>query len=184
MDWDAPRSREGYYRVKGGVEYCIARAKAYAPFADLLWMETAKPDLEQARQFSNGVRAAFPGKMLAYNLSPSFNWDVAGLTENEMNNFNKILAKMGFVWQFITLAGFHVNGLSTTLFAREYEKRGVIAYVEMIQRKERENGVGTLMHQKWSGAEMMDHHVRLATGGLSSTSAMGKGVTETQFTHV
>ncbi len=181
FDWEAPRSREGYYRIKGGVDYCTARAIAYAPYADLIWMETAKPDLVEAREFAQGVRAVVPGKMLAYNLSPSFNWDVAGLTPDEMEHFNSSLAQMGFVWQFITLAGFHANGLQTTLFSREYGKRGVVAYVEMIQRKERENQVDMLTHQKWSGAALLDKQMQTVTGGLSSTSSMGKGVTESQF---
>lgn len=118
FDWEAPRSREGYYRIKGGVDYCVQRAVAYAPHADLIWMETAKPDLNEAREFAHGVRTAVPGKMLAYNLSPSFNWDAAGLSPQDMENFNSSLAQMGFVWQFITLAGFHADGLMTTLFAR------------------------------------------------------------------
>ncbi|TFJ86014.1 hypothetical protein NSK_002834 [Nannochloropsis salina CCMP1776] len=181
FDWEAPRSREGYYRIKGGVDYCVARAVAYAPHADLIWMETAKPDLSEAREFAQGVRAAVPGKMLAYNLSPSFNWDVAGLSPQEMEHFNSSLAAMGFVWQFITLAGFHANGLMTTMFAREYGKRGVVAYVEMIQRKEREQEVDMLTHQKWSGAALLDKQMQTVTGGMSSTSSMGKGVTEAQF---
>jgi len=181
FDWEAPRSREGYYRIKGGVDYCVARAVAYAPYADLIWMETAKPDLVEAREFAQGVRSVVPGKMLAYNLSPSFNWDVAGLTPAEMEGFNSNLARMGFVWQFITLAGFHANGLMTTLFSREYGKRGVVAYVEMIQRKERENEVDMLTHQKWSGAALLDKQMQTVTGGMSSTSSMGKGVTEAQF---
>ena len=181
FDWEAPRSREGYYRIKGGVDYCVQRAVAYAPHADLLWMETAKPDLREAQEFARGVRAAVPGKMLAYNLSPSFNWDAAGLTAAEMETFNRGLAQMGFVWQFITLAGFHANGLQTTLFAREYGKRGVVAYVEMIQRRERAEQVDMLTHQKWSGAGLMDKQMQTVTGGLSSTSSMGKGVTEAQF---
>ncbi len=181
FDWEAPRSREGYYRIKGGVDYCIQRAVAYAPHADLLWMETAKPELREAREFAHGVRTAVPGKMLAYNLSPSFNWDAAGLSPAEMEDFNHGLARMGFVWQFITLAGFHANGLQSTLFSREYGKRGVVAYVEMIQRRERAEQVDMLTHQKWSGAGLLDRQMQTVTGGLSSTSAMGKGVTESQF---
>lgn len=181
FDWDAPRSREGYFRVKGGVDYCVARAVAYAPHADLLWMETAKPDLQEARLFAEGVHASVPGKMLAYNLSPSFNWDAAGLSAEELERFNVTLGKLGFVWQFITLAGFHADGLITTLFAREYGKRGVAAYVENIQRAERANKVDMITHQKWSGAALLDRQMQTVTGGLSSTSSMGKGVTEAQF---
>jgi isocitrate lyase len=181
FDWEAPRAREGYYRVKGGVDYCVERAKAYAPYCDLIWMETAKPILQEARDFAEGVHAEIPGKMLAYNLSPSFNWDAAGMSDAEMLNFNKELGKLGYVWQFITLAGFHSNGLIVSLLARQYGEKGIYAYVDLIQRKERENKVEVLTHQRWSGAELIDNQTNVAIGGVSSTSAMGKGVTEKQF---
>merc|ERR1739845_21758 len=129
------------------------RAIAFAPYADCIWMETGKPILSQATQFAKEVRAAWPHQMLAYNLSPSFNWDAAGMTDAQMESFVWDLAKMGFCWQFITLAGFHCNALSIDLFARDYAKRGALAYVEMIQRQERKHGVETLTHQKWSGAD-------------------------------
>jgi len=182
FDWEAPRSREGYYRVKGGVDYCVQRAAAYAPYCDMIWMETAKPNLAEATEFAHGVHAQVPRKMLSYNLSPSFNWDVAGLTPQQMADFNKVLGELGYVWQFITLAGFHADGLITSLFAREYGKRGVVAYVEMIQRVERKEKVELLTHQKWSGAMLLDKQLAAVTGGMASTSAMGKGVTESQFT--
>jgi len=179
--WEMPRAREGYYRLKPGTDMAIMRAKAYAPHADLLWMETASPILEQAEQFAAGVHAAFPGKMLAYNLSPSFNWDAAGMSETQMEAFTGELGKRGFVWQFITLAGFHSNGLITHQFVEGFAERGMHAYVNMIQRQEREAGVKLLRHQHWSGAELMDEQMRIASGGASSTSAMGAGVTEAQF---
>ena len=119
--------------------------------------------------------------MLSYNLSPSFNWDAAGLTEEDLSNFNDDLGKLGYCWQFITLAGFHSNGLMVTKLARAYSERGMHAYVETIQRQERENNVSLLKHQKWSGAELVDRMVQVASGGLSSTNAMGEGVTESQF---
>ena len=181
FDWDAPRSREGYYRIEGGIQYCIQRAISYAPYSDLLWMETAKPNLHEATLFSESVHMKYPDKMLAYNLSPSFNWDTSGLTSEEMTEFNNRLAKMGYVWQFITLAGFHVNGLHTTLFAREFEKRGIIAYVEMVQQKEKEHKIDLLTHQKWSGAELIDHQINVGIGFSLSTASMGTGVTESQF---
>jgi len=179
--WEQPRAREGYYRLKPGTDMAIARAKAYAPHADLLWMETAKPILSQAEEFAAGVHAAYPGKMLAYNLSPSFNWDAAGMTEQQMEAFTGELGRRGFVWQFITLAGFHADGLITHQFTEGYAERGMHAYVNMIQRAEREAGVKLLRHQHWSGAELMDEQMRIASGGSSSTSAMGAGVTESQF---
>ena len=139
--WEAPRAREGYYRLRHGVELATARAKAYAPHADLIWMETAKPEIEQAAHFARAVHAAYPGKMLAYNLSPSFNWDAAGMSDAQMEAFTNELGQRGFVWQFITLAGFHCNGLGVHNFVRGYAERGMAAYNEMVQREERRTGV-------------------------------------------
>merc|ERR1712107_389551 len=107
FDWDAARSVEGYYRIKGSTDFCIQRAIAFGPYADAVWMETGKPILSQATKFAQEARAAIPHQMLAYNLSPSFNWDSAGMTDAQMQSFIWDLAKLGFVWQFITLAGFH-----------------------------------------------------------------------------
>jgi isocitrate lyase len=179
--WDLPRVREGYYRYQGGTRACTARGVAYTPYCDLLWMETAKPGVSQAKEFAQGVLAADPRAMLAYNLSPSFNWDAAGMSDAEMHDFIKNLAKLGFVWQFITLAGFHSNALGIDMFSRDYEKRGMLAYVEGVQRQERENGVETLAHQTWSGAGYADSMMMTVQGGMSATAAMGKGVTEDQF---
>jgi len=181
FDWEAARSVEGYYRIRGCNEFCIKRAIAWADAADCIWMETGKPILAQAKQFSSEVLKAKPGTMLAYNLSPSFNWDSAGMTDAQMESFVWDLAKMGFCWQFITLAGFHCNALSIDLFAREYAKHGALAYVKMIQREERKHGVETLTHQKWSGADYVDEAGQLITSGLSSTGIMSEGVTEKQF---
>ena len=181
FDWDSARSVEGYFRIKGSTEFCIERAIAFAPYADSIWMETGKPILAQATQFAKEVRAAVPHQMLAYNLSPSFNWDSAGMTDAQMESFIWDLAKLGFCWQFITLAGFHCDALSIDLFAKDYSKRGAAAYVQMIQRKERENKVETLTHQKWSGSEIVDEMGNIVSGGLSSTGIMSAGVTEKQF---
>jgi len=181
FDWDVARSVEGYYRIKGSTDFCIQRAIAFAPYADCIWMETGKPILSQATQFAKEVKAAAPHQMLAYNLSPSFNWDASGMTDAQMETFIWDLAKLGFCWQFITLAGFHCDALSIDLFAREYAKRGAAAYVQMIQREERKNGVETLTHQKWSGSEIVDEAGKIITGGTSSTGIMSAGVTETQF---
>ncbi|CAE7247525.1 ICL [Symbiodinium natans] len=181
FDWDAARSVEGYYRIKGSTEFCIERAIAFAPYADCIWMETGKPILAQATQFAKEVRGAVPHQMLSYNLSPSFNWDTAGMTDAQMESFIWDLAKLGFCWQFITLAGFHCDALNIDLFAKEYAKRGAAAYVQMIQRKEREHKVETLTHQKWSGSEIVDEMGNIVSGGLSSTGIMSAGVTEKQF---
>ncbi|KAJ8468285.1 hypothetical protein ONZ45_g17294 [Pleurotus djamor] len=180
-NWDAPRTREGYYRYEGGTECAINRAIAFGPYADLLWMETKKPVLSQAKQFACGVHKALPGHWLAYNLSPSFNWDAAGLGERDMESFVWELGKLGFVWQFITLGGLHSNGFISDLFAKNYAKTGMKAYVELIQRQEREIGCDVLTHQRWSGADYADNLLKTVTGGVSSTAAMGAGVTESQF---
>ena len=124
----------------------------------------------------------YPHQMLAYNLSPSFNWDAAGMTDGELSHFNDDLGRLGYCWQFITLAGFHANGLAVTNLARSYGDKGMLAYVQSIQRKERDDQVELLTHQRWSGAELVDNMVTIASGGVSSTAAMGDGVTESQFT--
>ncbi|TPX64458.1 isocitrate lyase [Spizellomyces sp. 'palustris'] len=179
--WNAPRVREGYFRYQGGTPACINRGIAYAPYADLIWMETKKPIYSQAEEFANGVRKVHPEQMLAYNLSPSFNWDAAGMSDAQISSFIGDIAKLGFAWQFITLAGFHSDALITDLFARDYSKRGMLAYVEGIQRQERLNSVETLSHQKWSGAEYYDNLIKTVSGGVTATAAMGRGVTESQF---
>jgi len=181
FDWEACRVREGYYRIKPGIDYCIRRARAYAPHADLIWMETGKPGIPDARKFSEGVKKVFPNQMLAYNLSPSFNWDASGMTDAELARFNDDLGKLGYAWQFITLAGFHSNGLVVTKLARSFGDEGMLAYVRDVQRQEKAEEVELLKHQKWSGAELVDRMVNVASGGQSSTAAMGAGVTEDQF---
>ncbi|KAL3687827.1 hypothetical protein R1sor_014136 [Riccia sorocarpa] len=181
--WDLPRAREGYYRYQGGTKAAIARGIAFAPHADLIWMETAKPDYNQAREFATGVKAVYPHQMLAYNQSPSFNWDAANMTDKEFEDYIPKLAELGFVWQFITLAGFHADALIVDKFARAYAQEGMLAYVRDIQRQERVHGVETLAHQTWSGANYYDQILQTVQGGFSSTAAMGHGVTEEQFKH-
>ncbi|XP_011037019.1 PREDICTED: isocitrate lyase isoform X3 [Populus euphratica] len=180
-DWDLPRTREGFYRFRGSVDAAIVRGRAFAPHADLIWMETAGPDLAECSKFAEGLKSMHPEIMLAYNLSPSFNWDASDMTDEQMRDFIPRIAKLGFCWQFITLAGFHADALVTDTFARDYAKRGMLAYVERIQRQERKNGIDTLAHQKWSGANYYDRYLKTVQGGISSTAAMGKGVTEEQF---
>lgn len=181
FDWETCRTDEGYYRVKATLEHGIARAKSFAPYCDLLWCETAVPNYEDAKTFAEGVRAAFPDKMLAYNCSPSFNWSTAGMSDGDIASFQKRMGELGFVWQFITVAGFHIDALATDLFAREYRERGMLAYVEMVQRREEEFGVETWKHQRWSGADLMDFAMNAASSGRSSTLSLGHGVTEDQF---
>merc|ERR1719160_1025479 len=183
FDWEAARSVEGYYRIKGSTEFCIDRAKQWTPYADSIWMETGKPILSQATLFAKEVKEHCPHQMLSYNNSPSFNWDASGMTDAQMESFIFDLAKLGYCWQFITLAGFHANALSIDNFAKAYATKGAGAYVQLIQREERKNGVETLTHQKWSGSELVDRMGNIVSGGLSSTGIMSAGVTETQFKH-
>lgn len=178
---EAPRSREGFYRVIGGVDYSVARARAFSPYADLIWMETKTPTIDQAREFAEGVHSTHPHQMLAYNLSPSFNWDAGSMNDKEIQQFQTELGKLGFVWQFITLCGFHANALAVDNIAREFSgPKGVYAYVERIQREERKLGVETLLHQKWSGASYFDKMLEVVTGGGASTLSLS-GSTEDQF---
>ncbi|KAK1303145.1 hypothetical protein QJS10_CPB11g01236 [Acorus calamus] len=180
-DWDLPRTREGFYRFSGSVDAAVVRGRAFAAHADLIWMETSSPDMVECTKFAEGVKSVQPETMLAYNLSPSFNWDASGMSDEQMREFIPRIARLGYCWQFITLAGFHADALVTDTFARDFARRGMLAYVERIQREERDNGVETLAHQKWSGANYYDRVLKTVQGGLSSTAAMGKGVTEEQF---
>ncbi|CAJ1979031.1 unnamed protein product [Sphenostylis stenocarpa] len=180
-DWDLPRTREGFYRFKGSVKASVVRGWAFAPHADVIWMETASPNVAECTQFAEGVRSKHPEMMLGYNLSPSFNWDASGMTDEQMRDFIPKIAKLGYVWQFITVGGLHSNALITSTFARDFANRGMLAYVERIQREERNNAVDTLAHQKWAGANYYDRYLKTVQGGVASTAAMGKGVTEEQF---
>lgn len=183
-DWDLPRTREGFYRFKGSVMAAIVRGWAFAPYADLIWMETASPDLVECTKFAEGVKSMQPEIMLAYNLSPSFNWDASGMTDEQMRDFIPRIARLGYCWQFITLAGFHADALIIDTFARDFARRGMQAYVEKIQREERNNGVDTLAHQKWSGANYYDRVLKTVQGGISSTAAMGKGKSPLPSIHI
>ncbi|KAK1835460.1 isocitrate lyase [Podospora conica] len=180
FDWDAPRTREGYYRLKGGCDCSINRAIAYAPYCDAIWMESKLPDYKQAEEFAKGVHAVWPEQKLAYNLSPSFNWKTA-MPRDEQETYIRRLAELGYCWQFITLAGLHTTALISDRFARAYSQQGMRAYGELVQEPEMEGGVDVVKHQKWSGANYVDDLQKMVTGGISSTSAMGKGVTEDQF---
>ncbi|KXN88898.1 Mitochondrial 2-methylisocitrate lyase [Leucoagaricus sp. SymC.cos] len=180
-DPDLPRTREGYYHYTGGVEAAIKRTMTFAPYADLLWLETKSPDLEQARYFARKIREKYPGKWFVYNLSPSFNWSKHGFSDSDLKNFIWELAKEGFVLQLISLAGLHSNAVTTAELAAHYKDEGILAYVNLIQRKEREIGCDVLTHQKWSGANYIDKILSTVTSGSSSTSAVGKDSTEHSF---
>ncbi|KAK9473886.1 isocitrate lyase [Dipodascopsis tothii] len=181
-NWDTPRTREGFYRYRGGTQCAVARCVAYAPYADLLWMETKNPDFKQAEEFAKGVKAAVPHQWLAYNLSPSFNWTTAMSAEDQQTYIQR-LAGLGFVWQFITLAGLHTTALAVDSFSKNFVEIGMRAYGQHVQQPEIDLGVEVVKHQKWSGAEFIDNLMKMVTGGISSTAAMGKGVTEDQFKH-
>ncbi|KAI0012300.1 isocitrate lyase family protein [Xylariaceae sp. FL0662B] len=180
FDWDAPRTREGYYRLKGGCDCAINRAIAYAPYCDAIWMESKLPDYKQAEEFASGVHAVWPEQKLAYNLSPSFNWKTA-MARDEQETYIRRLAALGYCWQFITLAGLHTTALISDQFARAYARVGMRAYGELVQEPEIAAAVDVVKHQKWSGATYVDELQKMVTGGISSTAAMGEGVTEDQF---
>src|SRR5713101_274477 len=172
------RTPEGFYRIKGGLEAAIARGVSYAPYADIIWCETATPDLEEARRFAEGIHRAYPEKQLAYNCSPSFNWE-KHLDQDQIRRFQKELATMGYKFQFITLAGFHNLNHSMFELAREYVKEGMSAYVR-VQRKEFEaekEGYTAVKHQAFVGTEYFDQIATVISGGASSTNAM-EGSTE------
>ncbi|TAQ89408.1 hypothetical protein B7494_g2279 [Chlorociboria aeruginascens] len=179
-NWDSPRTREGYYRLQGGCGCAINRAVAYAPYADAIWMESKLPDYAQAEEFAKGVHAVWPEQKLAYNLSPSFNWKTA-MPRAEQETYIQRLSKLGYCWQFITLAGLHTTALISDQFAKAYSQQGMRAYGELVQEPEMDGGVDVVKHQKWSGANYVDELLKMVQGGVSSTSAMGKGVTEDQF---
>jgi isocitrate lyase len=178
--WDACRSRDGFYAYQGGTKACIARERAFAPYADVLWMETAKPGLKQAEEFALGVKDL--DKLCAYNLSPSFNWDASGLTDEGMRSYCKDLGKLGFQFQFITLAGFHGSGLmADTLSADFIKNKNMLGYVTKIQRVERENKVELLTHQTWAGAQYIDKLLTTIRGGADDIGILSHGNTEAQF---
>lgn len=180
FNWEAPRVREGYYRIRGGTLCAINRGRAYAPYADLIWMESKLPDYEQAVEFAKGIKEAYPDQWLAYNLSPLFNWNLA-MSPADQETYIKRLSKLGYVWQFITLAGLHTTALAVDNFARDFSKYGMRAYGQSVQLREIADGVEVVKHQKWSGADLVDSILKMTSGGVSSTAAMGKGVTEDQF---
>ena len=176
------RSAEGFYYVKNGIDQAIARGFAYAPYCDLIWCETDKPDLAEAKKFAEAIHAKFPGKLLAYNCSPSFNWKKY-LTESEMQTFQQKLGDMGYKFQFITLAGFHVQNYSVFTFAQNYKKDGMAAYSK-IQQQEFEaekDGYTAVKHQREVGASYFDNISQIISAGQSSTTAMSGSTESEQF---
>ncbi|TCN54248.1 isocitrate lyase [Rhodococcus sp. SMB37] len=179
---DGTRTAEGFYGVKNGIEPCIARAKAYAPYSDLIWMETGVPDLEVAKKFSEAVRSEFPDQLLAYNCSPSFNWK-AHLDDATIAKFQKELGAMGFKFQFITLAGFHSLNYGMFDLAHGYAREGMTAFVDLQEREFKaaeERGFTAIKHQREVGAGYFD---RIATtvDPNTSTAALKGSTEEGQF---
>lgn len=182
VDYDSGRTVEGFYQVRNGIEPCIARAVAYAPHCDLIWCETSKPDLEQARRFAEGVHKVHPGKLLAYNCSPSFNWK-KNLDEATIARFQRELGAMGYKFQFITLAGFHQLNYGMYELARGYRQRQMSAYSELQQAEfaAEVNGYTATKHQREVGTGYFDAVSLAITGGRSSTTAMHGSTEHAQF---
>lgn len=181
VTWDCERAKtpDGYYQVRGGLEYAIAKSLAAAPFADILWMETATADLNEAKAFAAAIHARFPGKMLAYNLSPSFSWDTTGMTDDEMQRFPEELAKLGFVFNFITYGGHQIDGLAAEEFATALQQDGMLALARL-QRKFRLLESPYRTPQTLVGGPRLDAALMAASGRTATTKAMGKGSTQHQ----
>ena len=174
------RSPEGFYYVKQGIDQAISRGLAYAPYADLIWCETASPNLEEAKRFAEAIHSKFPGKLLAYNCSPSFNWK-KHLSDKEISNFQEKIAEMGYKFQFITLAGFHTQNIAIFELAEKYKKEGMTAYSK-IQENEflrEKDGYTSVKHQREVGTSYFDAVSNTISSGESSTTAM-KGSTESE----
>jgi len=176
------RTPEGFYRVRPGLEAPIARSLAYAPYADVLWFETATPDMDEARRFAEAIHAEYPGKYLAYNCSPSFNWR-KHLSDSEIERFQRELAELGYRYQFITLAGFHALNESMFELAQGYAARGMPAYVDLQEREFalEADGYTATRHQREAGAGYFDAVMEAVSGGQSSTLALKGSTEEAQF---
>ena len=176
------RTAEGFYRTRAGIDQAIARGLAYAPYADLVWCETSEPNLEQAQKFADAIHEKFPGKMLAYNCSPSFNWKKK-LDKKTIEKFQREIAKMGYKFQFVTLAGFHALNHSMFELARGYKTRGMAAYSELQEREfaSEVNGYTATRHQREVGTGYFDEVAQVVSGGTSSTTALKGSTEEEQF---
>lgn len=176
------RTPEGFFKVRSGVEACIARALAYAPYCDMIWMETSKPQMEEAKLFAEGVHAKFPGKLLAYNCSPSFNWK-KNLTDAQIATFQQDLGAMGFKFQFVTLAGFHSLNHGMFELSHGYAKRGMAAYSELQQKEfaSEAQGYTATKHQREVGTGYFDTVSTVVSQGQSSTTALAGSTEAAQF---
>lgn len=178
------RTPEGFYRTEAGIEQAIARGLAYAPYADLVWCETSEPDLAEARQFAEAIHAKFPGKLLAYNCSPSFNWKKK-LSDEEIATFQQEIGAMGYKFQFVTLAGFHALNFGMFELARGYKDRGMAAYSELQQAEfaAEVHGYTATRHQREVGTGYFDEVSLVISGGQSSTTALAGSTEAEQFTN-
>jgi len=176
------RTTEGFFEIKAGVQTAIARGLAYAPYADLVWCETSTPDLSLAKEFAEGIHAKFPGKLMAYNCSPSFNWK-KHLDDATIARFQRELGAMGYKFQFVTLAGFHSLNYGMFELARDYGKRGMSAYSELQQNEFRaeEHGYTATRHQREVGTGYFDQVAQVVSGGLASTLALAESTETAQF---
>jgi isocitrate lyase len=177
------RAHEGYYHVKNGTDYAIARARAFAPYCDLVWCETSTPDLGEAKAFAQGVHEKYPHKWLAYNCSPSFNWK-RHLDDKEIMHFQNKLADMGYKFQFVTLAGFHAINATMFELAHDYSKRGMAAYADFQEKEfdlEKQSGYKAVKHQSFVGAGYFDEVQMTILGKEPSTKAMKGSTEEAQF---
>ncbi len=178
-DCELPRTPEGYYQIRGGIPYAVAKSLAVAPFADVLWMETKTADLSDARRFAEAIHAEFPDKMLAYNLSPSFNWDTTGMSDEEMRRFPEELGKLGFVFNFITYGGHQIDGLAAEEFATALKQDGMLALARL-QRKLRLVESPYRTPQTLAGGPRSDAALLASSGRTATAKAMGKGSTQHQ----
>jgi len=176
------RSPEGFYVIKDGVEAAIARARAYAPYADMLWFETAKPDLAEAQQFAEAIHKEYPGKLLAYNCSPSFNWK-RHLSDAQLASFQKELGAMGYKFQFVTLSAFHSLNHGIFTLAQDYKERGMAAYADLQSREfaSERDGYEAVKHQEFVGVGYFDEITQIVHGGRSSTVALEGSTEKAQF---
>ncbi|AIG24449.1 isocitrate lyase [Brevibacillus laterosporus] len=176
------RTAEGFYQIRGGLDAAIARGLAYAPYADLIWCETSEPNLEEARRFAEAIREKYPNKLLAYNCSPSFNWEKK-LDEETIASFQQEIGKMGYKFQFVTLAGFHALNHSMFELANGYRDRGMAAYSELQQAEfaSEQKGYTATRHQREVGTGYFDEVAQVISGGTSSTTALHGSTEEEQF---
>ncbi|MDT7759823.1 MAG: isocitrate lyase [Mycobacterium sp.] len=181
VPWDCERAKtpEGYYQVRGGIPYAIAKSLAAAPFADILWMETKTADLDDARDFARAIRAVYPDKMMAYNLSPSFNWDTTGMTDDQMRAFPEEIGKMGFVFNFMTYGGHQIDGVAAEEFATALRQDGMLALARL-QRKMRLVESPYRTPQTLVGGPRSDAALAASSGRTATTKSMGKGSTQHQ----